>query len=341
MSENRTKAVAVEDIKGQGRRRANEGREGAECAIVCDTMADISEKYVPLLRAARDDADADAKRDEDASGQHLVDLLVGGMPCQSFSHAGLRKGLDDPRGHLLLEFEGLVRSLEPRMFVVENVRGLMTHDGGQTLRQVVETLAVDGVYAVQYALLNAAQHGVPQKRERIFIVGIHQSISATRKFAFPEPLTTNPREYPTIRQLILDPDLPESAGARYSAAKKELFEKIPQGGCWVNLPEHLQKSYMGKSFYSDGGRRGILCRLSLDRPSPTIMCNPQAKQSERCHPTETRPLTVREYARIQTFPDDYMFYGSVASQYKQIGNAVPVALAHTLGNAIAVYLSSE
>ena len=300
-------------------------------------MANVSEKYVPFLREA---SDYDEAEDEEASGRHLVDLLVGGMPCQSFSHAGLQKGLDDPRGHLLLEFEGLVRSIEPRMFVVENVRGLMTHDKGRTLRQVVETLGVDGRYAVQYVLLNAAQHGVPQKRERIFIVGIHHSVGDTKKFAFPVPLTTNPREYPIIRHLMLDPNLPESASTRYSAAKKELFEKIPQGGCWVNLPEHLQKSYMGKSFYSDGGRRGILCRLSLDRPSPTIMCNPQAKQSERCRPIETRPLTVREYARIQTFPDDYMFYGSIASQYKQIGNAVPVELAHTLGNAIALYLDS-
>lgn len=106
---------------------------------------------------------------------------------------------------------------------------------------------------------------------------------------------------------------------------------IPQGGCWVNLPEELQKSYLGKSYYTSGGKRGILHRLSMDKPSLTLLCSPSQKQTERCHPLEERPLSIREYARIQSFDDDYNFYGSMASQYKQIGNAVPVELAKYIG----------
>ena len=95
---------------------------------------------------------------------------------------------------------------------------------------------------------------------------------------------------------------------------------------------------MGKSYHASGGRRGVLRRLSLDRPAPTLLCNPQAKQSELCHPLETRPLSVREYARIQSFPDTYVFCGTTANRYKQIGNAVPVNLAYYVGLAVRNYL---
>jgi len=114
---------------------------------------------------------------------------------------------------------------------------------------------------------------------------------------------------------------------------------IPQGGCWINLPEQLQKEYLGKSYYSGEGKRGILYRLSMERPSVTLLCTPSQKQTERCHPLEERPLTIREYARIQTFEDDYEFIGSLNSKYKQIGNAVPVELAKHIGMALIQLLN--
>ena len=129
-------------------------------------------------------------------------------------------------------------------------------------------------------------------------------------------------------------DVPSSSGAKYNEEKIKLFKQIPQGGCWIHLPEPLQREYMGKSFESGGGKRGILYRLSMEKPSLTLLCTPSQKQTERCHPLEERPLTVREYARIQTFEDSYSFVGSMNSQYKQIGNAVPVELAAHMGRAL-------
>ena len=112
------------------------------------------------------------------------------------------------------------------------------------------------------------------------------------------------------------------------------MSKVPPGGYWRSLPVELQKEYMKASFYLGGGKTGMARRLSWEEPSLTLTCNPAQKQTERCHPKETRPLTIREYARIQTFPDDWQFIGSISSQYKQIGNAVPVNLGYHIGRSI-------
>jgi DNA (cytosine-5)-methyltransferase 1 len=136
-------------------------------------------------------------------------------------------------------------------------------------------------------------------------------------------------------------NVPISQGAKYTEEKINLFRMIPQGGCWVNLPENLQQAYLGNSFNSGGGKRGILYRLSMEKPSLTLLCTPSQKQTERCHPLEERPLTIREYARIQTFDDDYEFMGSLSAQYKQIGNAVPVELAYQLGKSIMNILNDS
>lgn len=99
----------------------------------------------------------------------------------------------------------------------------------------------------------------------------------------------------------------------------------------MDLPEEDQKVYMGKSYYSGGGKRGMARRISWDEPCLTLTCSPSQKQTERCHPDETRPFTVREYARIQSFPDSWEFSGGIGEKYKQIGNAVPVELARRIG----------
>lgn len=259
-----------------------------------------------------------------------VDLLTGGIPCQSWSQAGLRKGLDDPRGNLMIKFIDIIKVIQPKIFMIENVKGLITHDSGNTIKQIIEEMNCDDLYNIQYKCLDASKYNVPQKRERVFIVGTLKAIPYT--FVFPEELNVS-----MVLRDVLE-NVPESGGHQYNEYKKSLFKMIPQGGCWINLPEELQKEYLGNSYFSGGGKRGILYRLSMDKPSLTLLCTPSQKQTERCHPLEERPLTVREYARIQSFPDDYEFSGSINSQYKQIGNAVPVELARHMGESLIRFL---
>jgi len=255
-----------------------------------------------------------------------VDLLVGGVPCQSFSQAGLRKGLEDPRGDLMLKFIDILNLVKPKLFMIENVKGLLTHEKGETIKKIINTLNKNNLYNITYKCLDASKYDVPQKRERVFIVGVLKYIN--RCFEFPKE-SINKK---LLKNVLIN--VPVSNGLKYNQEKENLFKMIPQGGCWVNLPENLQKEYLGNSYNSGGGKRGILYRLSMEKPSLTLLCSPSQKQTERCHPLEERPLTIREYARIQTFDDDYEFIGSINSQYKQIGNAVPVELAKHIGKSL-------
>ncbi|RIN20926.1 DNA cytosine methyltransferase, partial [Mammaliicoccus vitulinus] len=133
-------------------------------------------------------------------------------------------------------------------------------------------------------------------------------------------------------------DVPDSPGVKYSEKKEKVMKLIPAGGCWVDLPESIAREYMGASYYSGGGKRGMARRLSWEEPSLTLTTSPNQKQTERCHPDETRPLKIKEYSRIQGFPDSWEFVGSIGNKYKQIGNAVPVNLAKYIGFAVNKYL---
>lgn len=252
-----------------------------------------------------------------------ADVVAGGFPCQAFSYAGKKLGFEDTRGTLFFEFARCIKEVKPKMFIGENVEGLLRHEKGKTLSVMIEVLSELG-YKVQYKVLNAAFYGVPQKRKRLFIIGTLPGYN----FLFPDPES----KMTTLRSWLSN--VPKSEGVSYPDWKKKIMEMVPPGGCWVNLPEDIQKSYLGKSYHSGGGKRGMARRLSFDEPSLTLTTSPHQKQTERCHPVETRPLTVREYARIQTFPDNWKFVGSVSSQYKQIGNAVPVLLAEQVGVAV-------
>jgi len=260
-----------------------------------------------------------------------VDVLQGGVPCQAFSQAGERKGLEDPRGALIVHFNKLINDCEPKLFVVENVKGLTTHNNGETLKGVIEMFKNDGKYKVQYKVLNAVNYNVPQKRERILIVGVRADIP--EEFTYPAP-----SENRVLLRDVLH-NVPKSLGATYPKKKADIMALVPPGGCWVDLPDGVKEEYMGeKGMAAGGGKRGIARRLSMDEACLTLTTSPCQKQTERCHPTETRPLSVREYARIQTFPDSYEFMGSMANQYKQIGNAVPVQLAYAMAKQIKQFL---
>lgn len=265
-----------------------------------------------------------------------VDIVTGGFPCQAFSYAGKKLGMEDVRGTLFYEFARCVKEVSPKIFMAENVRGLVSHDNGRTLQTILSVFEELG-YTVQYQILNAAYFDVPQKRERIVIVGIKNGVDIT--FDYPIPNKT----MMTLREGLKD--CPVSEGQAYSAKKKAVLELVPPGGCWIDLPEDIQRDFMGKSYFSGGGKRGMARRISWDEPCLTLTCSPSQKQTERCHPEETRPFTVREYARIQSFPDTWEFCGGIGDKYKQIGNAVPVNLGYAIGtelkNAILKYRIRE
>ena len=263
-----------------------------------------------------------------------ADVLMGGVPCQSYSHSGHRMGLEDPRGKLILDFNRLVIQTCPKILMVENVEGLLTHNGGESLKSILELFKNQGAYHVYYKLLNAGHYEVPQKRKRVFIVGVRDDIwRAKGEFKYPEPSSNTV----LLRHVLIG--CPPGPGMQYPEAKRQIMDLVPQGGCWVNLPDGVKERYMGeKGMAAGGGKRGVARRLAMDEQSLTLTTSPCQKQTERCHPLETRPLSVREYARIQTFPDSYIFEGSIANQYKQIGNAVPVKLAEAMGRQIKKYL---
>lgn len=259
-----------------------------------------------------------------------ADIVAGGFPCQSFSYAGKRLGFEDTRGTLFFEFARCVKEVQPKIFVGENVEGLLQHDSGKTFKTMINILTELG-YDVKYKVLNSVNFGVAQKRKRLIIVGTKPGI----KFNFPNIITKNV----SLRDVLKD--VPKSPGTSFSQSRKKIMELVPPGGCWVDLPLELQKTYLGKSYGSGGGKRGMARRISWDEPCLTLTTSPSQKQTERCHPDETRPFTVREYARIQSFPDDWNFIGSITSQYKQIGNAVSVKVAEAIGLKLIMALNGE
>lgn len=270
-----------------------------------------------------------------------IDLLSGGFPCQAFSYAGKKMGFEDTRGTLFFEFGRALKECKPKIFIAENVKGLLSHDGGRTLETIKCVLSDLGYTLLDPRILKAIFYQVPQKRERLIIIGIRNDLFKCSSFSWPSPY----HQIMTLRDglkkgKLYDSDVPLSKGQKYPKRKAEILHHIPQGGYWRNLPDSLQREYMQKSYFLGGGKTGMARRLSWDEPSLTLTCSPAQKQTERCHPEEDRPLTVREYARIQTFPDSWEFAGSVGNKYKQIGNAVPVNLAYAIGRSLVALLNS-
>ena len=263
-----------------------------------------------------------------------LDLLSGGFPCQAFSYAGKKMGLADTRGTMFYYYAQILKQLLPKMFLAENVKGMVNHDNGRTMALMLKVFSEIG-YTVQWKILRALDYDVAQKRERVVLVGIRNDLINQHdiSYSFPQPYG-----YELTLRNVLN-NVPESEGTNYPESKKKVLDLVPPGGYWRDLPLEIAKDYMGKSYYSGGGRTGMARRLSWDEPSLTLTCSPAQKQTERCHPDETRPFTVREYARIQSFPDDWEFDCSTSNAYKQIGNAVPVNMAKAVGLSIVDILN--
>ena len=316
---------------------------GLEKAGLSNTLlSEINRDACATLRKNRPEwnvVEGDVAKVDFKPYKNKIEVLTGGFPCQAFSFAGKRLGFEDTRGTLFFEFARAVKETQPLICIGENVRGLFQHENGKTIEGMVSVLDDLGYEVIPPRVLKAIFYNVPQKRERVFIVGIKKNAG----LSFDWPLEN--KDVLTIRDALKKgklyaTDVPVSLGQTYPKSKREIMELIPQGGYWRNLPVELQKSYMKGSFHLSGGKTGIARRISWDEPCLTLTCAPAQKQTERCHPEETRPFTVREYARIQTFPDNWEFAGSLTSQYAQIGNAVPVNLAEAVGKAIVKTLNN-
>ncbi len=312
-----------------------------KAGLKCVALNDIDKWACATLRKNRPNwnvLEGDIRNYDFSDYQGKVDVVTGGFPCQAFSYAGKKLGLNDARGTLFYEFARVVQEVRPPICLGENVRGLLSHDGGRTLQGMISILDEIGYRVAPVQVLKAVKYRVPQSRERLILVGIRKDLGL--EYEYPRPY----REIFTLKDALkkgplYDKDVPTSKGAIYPDSKKEVLDMIPPKGYWRDLPVDIQKSYMGGSYYLGGGKTGMARRIGWDEPSLTLTCSPAQKQTERCHPDETRPFTVREYARIQTFPDNWEFVGSMAQQYKQIGNAVPVNLAVEIGYSVISFLN--
>lgn len=287
--------------------------------VICDDIANISSQNLETF--------FNIKKGE-------LDLLSGGAPCQAFSYAGKRLGLEDARGTLFYHYAVFLEKLQPKMFLFENVRGLLSHDKGKTYSTILDIFEKTG-YEIQKDVLNAWDYNVAQKRQRLMTIGIRKDLVGKIHYEFPKPY----KHKPVLKDVLKD--VPDSIGVPYGENKRKIFELVPPGGYWKDIDPKIAKAYMKSCWDMEGGRTGILRRMSMDEPSLTVLTSPSQKQTERCHPLEARPFTVRENARCQSFPDEWEFCGSVMSQYKQVGNAVPVNLAYEIAKKIYEALEGE
>ena len=304
-----------------------------------------------------------------------VNVVIGGSPCQSFSTAGKRKGVNDRRGTALLEFIRIVKESRPKFFVFENVAGLKSaakkhmsfyerinknnrklssdYVLGSLFQEILQNFSIRG-YKTDWDIFNAADFGVPQKRNRLILIGsrttdpkiIFGDIRALAKWDNPKTASkTGKLPWRTLRDALGDLKDQDGECAKFPKWRKYL-KYVPPGGCWVDLPKSLQSKAMGGARDTDdplrkgkqGGRRGFFRRLSWDMPSPTLMTSPSQMSSCLCHPDENRPLSVKECARIQGFPDSWEFVGSTSQKYRMIGEAVPIELARVIASAIYKHL---
>ncbi|MDH1602128.1 DNA (cytosine-5-)-methyltransferase [Empedobacter sp. GD03739] len=312
-----------------------------KAGLKCVALNEIDKHACETLRKNRPNwnvLEGDIKNFNFSEYYNKVDVVTGGFPCQAFSYAGKRLGLEDARGTLFYEFARAVKEVNPPICIGENVKGLLNHDNGNTLRGMISILDEIGYKVVPVEVLKAINYNVPQKRERLILVGIRKDIPIDYHYPTPYKKIYNLSDALKKGELF-DCNVPKSTGAKYPESKKSVLDLVPPKGYWRDLPLEIQKEFMGASFYLGGGKTGMARRIGWDEPCLTLTCSPAQKQTERCHPDETRPFTVREYARIQTFPDEWEFSGPMAQQYKQIGNAVPVNLGKEVGYSIINFLN--
>jgi DNA (cytosine-5)-methyltransferase 1 len=264
-------------------------------------------------------------------------VVVGGPPCQPFSTAGNRQGVNDSRGMLVFDFLKAVNAIAPRFMILENVKGLLSATGTKgapLLDEILTTLNTMGYKAI-WQVLDASHFGAAQFRERLVIIASRdgEDIFIPAPTHFPKHQSPDHR-WRTLRDVIGDLESDPGEYIRFSPKVQSILELIPEGGNWRSLPPKIAKDAMGGAWNSGGGKVGFFRRLNYSEPSPTLVTSPIQKATLLCHPTQNRPLSVKEYSRIQGFPDDWVVVGNLANRYKQLGNAVPLALGKALGQML-------
>jgi DNA (cytosine-5)-methyltransferase 1 len=326
--------------------RANHTRRKKDVLVLAEKIADVEASQLMGALQLR-------------KGE--LDLLAGGPPCQAFTTTGRRRALSDDRGSVVRDYLRLLRTLQPRYFLMENVTGFLSaalvhrplakrgkahlplmpdEMKGSVLRWFLREL-VDAGYTVAWGVLDAVDFGVPQFRQRAFLIG-----TRARSPVFLPKAThvetkdpDDPRRWRTLADALQGFREEAPLVQPLSSFKAGVFEHIPPGGNWRSLPVTLRRQTMGRAYLAEGGKSGWWRRLSWDRPTPTILTMPDHSSTGLIHPSETRCLSLRECARCQTFPDGWAFLGSSRSQYRQVGNAVPVLLARALGMQIRKHMA--
>lgn len=293
--------------------------------VFCET---IERNFPHCLTLTIDAKELTGDKIRSLVGQDSFDLLCGGPPCQAFSILGQRNSFNDPRGKLVFEYIRLVKEIQPSSFLFENVPGLLTLNDGKDWSELLEYMKKETGYKIYHGLLNAADYGIPQIRNRVFIVGFQ---NAKVTFTFPKPTHSDPKSNPGIFDqkllgwlpakyaLVGSEGLPNHRVRQHSDSVRNRYQKIPPGS-------------RDKVDHTD--------RIHPERPSGTVLVGSKAGGGRPfIHPYEPRHLTVREAARLQSFPDWYVFEGPETWQYRAVGNAVPPLLAKSVGESIKVALT--
>lgn len=326
-----------------------------ECNPIAAETIRLNRPDIPLIeRPIEDVTTAEILRAAGLkAGQPCI--VSAGPSCQVFSTAGQRGSFQDPRGTMFHHFLRVVREAKPQYFVMENVRGLLSaairhrplnkrgsgHPElqpeellGSAFRHVVTELQALN-YFTRFDLLNAADFGVPQRRERLVFIGSREG----RLVELPTPThaerpVKGRKKWRTLKQGLSKLRDPNPEYYRFCPSKERYLKLVPEGGNWRDLPEKMKADALGRAYVSWGGRSGFFRRLGWDKPSPALTTRPDSKATTLCHPDELRPLSVAEYACIQQFPASWTFAGSVRQKYQQVGNAVPIGLGQVLGETI-------
>jgi DNA (cytosine-5)-methyltransferase 1 len=255
--------------------------------------------------------------------------VIGGPPCQSWSEAGAKRGIDDPRGTLFFEYLRVIKKTQPKFFVAENVHGLIHSRNLKSFNNIIQLFENED-YVVSWKLLTASDYGVPQDRERVFIVGYHKSLG--KKFNFPDPLKE--------KKINLRESIGDLKNLKIGGTKKvKNHELMDSGFSPIFLSRNRVRSWDEQSFTILATDRHI--PFHPQAPKMIKIEGQDLREFVKGHEHKYRRLTVRECARIQTFPDEYEFiYSNIRNAYKMIGNAVPVNLAYHVAKEIKKDLES-